>query len=106
MEEKNVEHACEPWIQAGKYIRDANLEILVRARSEADARRIVAAVNAVRGIPTDALEQWTVQVVSEPAAEPVFEFEFAEAPEAAPASEVEPVVFERRMTQRRQAERR
>jgi len=106
VEEKNVEHACEPWIQAGKYIRDANLEILVRARSEADARRIVAAVNAVRGIPTDALEQWTVQVVSEPAAEPVFEFEVAEAPESAPASEVEPVIFERRMTQRRQAERR
>ena len=51
------EHAAEPWQQDGRYIRDAFGAIVVRGRSVADARRIVAAINGVRGIPTEALER-------------------------------------------------
>ena len=51
-------HSPEPWKQDGRYVRDASGAIVVRGRSFADARRIVAAINATREIPTDALEHW------------------------------------------------
>ena len=59
-------HSPEPWTQDGRYIRDAKDAIVVRGRTLADARRIVAAINATRDIPTDALEHWLVQDVSDP----------------------------------------
>jgi hypothetical protein len=60
------DHQPEPWMQDGRYILDASGWTLASARFPADARRIVAAINAVQGIPTDALESWTVNVVGEP----------------------------------------
>src|SRR6185369_5579827 len=57
------DHQPEPWMQDGRYILDASGWTLASARFPADARRIIAAVNAVRGIPTDALESWVVNVV-------------------------------------------
>ena len=63
------EHQPEPWTQDGRYILDASGWTLASARFPADARRIVAAINAVQGIPTDALESWVVNVVGESAAE-------------------------------------
>ena len=60
------EHQPEPWMQDGRYILDASGWTLASARFPADARRIIAAVNAVHGIPTDALESWVVNVVGEP----------------------------------------
>lgn len=77
-------HAPEPWIQDGRYIRDATGAIVVRGRTPADARRIVAAVNATRDIPTDALENWLVQDVSEPATRPDLEVLMSEEPAASP----------------------
>ena len=59
------EHQPEPWTQDGRYILDASGWTLASARFPADARRIVAAINAVQGIPTDALESWVVNVVGE-----------------------------------------
>jgi hypothetical protein len=66
-------HSPEPWTQDGRYIRDAKEAIVVRGRTLADARRIVAAINATRDIPTDALEHWLVQDVSNPVGRPDLE---------------------------------
>jgi hypothetical protein len=59
------DHQPEPWVQHGSEILDATGWTLGRARFPADARRIVAAINAVQGIPTDALEAWFVNVIGE-----------------------------------------
>lgn len=66
-------HSPEPWRQQGRYIRDASGAIVVRGRTVADARRIAAAINATRDIPTDALEGWHVQDVSDPHTRPDLE---------------------------------
>src|SRR5439155_24371456 len=60
------EHQPEPWTQDGRYILDASGWTLASARFPGDARRIIAAVNSVQGIPTDALESWVVNVIGEP----------------------------------------
>lgn len=60
-------HQPEPWSQEGRYILDAGQWTLASTKFPADARRIVAAVNAVRGIPTDALESWVVNVIGDAA---------------------------------------
>jgi hypothetical protein len=49
----------EPWISRGCDIHDSSGRLLASTIEPADARRIVAAVNAVAGIPTDALEGWS-----------------------------------------------
>jgi hypothetical protein len=98
----------EPWLQDGRYIRDADRNIVVRAKSAADARRIVAAINAVQGIPTEALESWNVQVLSDPGLDPGFDVEF-DFDDVLPVTAVLPPqarVFERRTRERRQGERR
>jgi hypothetical protein len=65
--QEKQDHQPEPWMQNGRYILDASGWTLASARFPADARRIVAAINAVQGIPTDALESWFVNVIGEPA---------------------------------------
>ena len=97
------EHAPEPWLQDGRYIRDARGAIVVRGRSAADARRIVAAINGVRGIPTEALEGWKIEDVSNPLTRPDFEVEFPEEDETSPYAVAPP---KRREGDRRQDERR
>ncbi len=97
------EHAAEPWQQDGRYIRDAFGAIVVRGRSVADARRIVAAINGVRGIPTEALEGWKLEDVSNPLTRPDFEVEFPEEEEVSPYAVAPP---KRREGERRQGERR
>jgi hypothetical protein len=76
-------HSPEPWTQDGRYIRDARGAIVVRGRTQADARRITAAINATRDIPTDALEHWLIQDVSDPVGRPDLEVAFAD-PEPSP----------------------
>src|SRR4030095_8536867 len=66
-------HSPEPWKQDGRYVRDASGAIVVRGRSFADARRIVAAINATSEIPTDALEHWLGEDVSDPRTRPELE---------------------------------
>lgn len=126
-DDETVIHAPEPWTQDGRYVRDAIGRIVVRGRSPADARRIVIAVNATRGIPSDALASWTVEDVSDPHTRPEMEVALPPDPvaktrvtpplEAAPAAEiglsVEPFpgllerrVFRSRVTERRERERR
>jgi hypothetical protein len=77
-------HSPEPWTQDGRYIRDAKSAIVVRGRTLADARRIVAAINATRDIPTDALEHWLVQDVSNPVGRPDLEIAIGDEVESSP----------------------
>jgi hypothetical protein len=94
------EHQPEPWTQDGRYILDASGWTLASARFPGDARRIIAAVNSVQGIPTDALESWVVNVVGEPAVG-------ADADRRAMAAGLpEPVPNERRLGERRHGDRR
>jgi len=76
-------HSPEPWTRDGRYIRDARGAIVVRGRTAADARRIAAAINATRDIPTEALENWLVQDVSDPVTRPDLEVALGE-PDASP----------------------
>jgi hypothetical protein len=94
------DHQPEPWMQHGRYILDASGWTLASTRFPADARRIVAAINAVRGIPTDALESWFVNVVGEPAAAPAAEGDRASS------SVVDILPEERRSSDRRRGDRR
>jgi hypothetical protein len=103
-EELDAYHSPEPWRQEGRYIRDAAGAIVVRGRSYSDARRIVAAVNATRDIPTEALESWQAQDVSDPKTRP--ELEVAVAEESASPSPYQVVPGERRRGERRRRERR
>jgi hypothetical protein len=125
--EDRREHSPEPWRQEGRYLRDATGAIVVRGRSSADARRIAAAINGVRGIPTEVLESWRVEDVSDPSTRPDFEVELGEdvssphevrppseeasselsfplSPPGFPIEKAFP--YDRRVAQRRQAERR
>ena len=128
-EELDAYHSPEPWKQDGRYIRDAAGAIVVRGRSYADARRIVAAMNATRTIPTEALEHWLVEDVSDPRTRPNLEVTSRRrarlpptssspasgaAPNAGGASDavgdaadsVRGLVFDRRVMQRRMGDRR
>lgn len=123
-------HSREPWTQEGRYIRDARGAIVVRGKTLADARRIVAAINATRDIPTDALESWLVQNVSDPRTRPNLEVDLdstdpkgspylvtprerrrderrqEERRGSTPAAGPEPLIFDRRVMARRLADRR
>ena len=94
------EHQPEPWTQDGRYILDASGWTLASARFPGDARRIIAAVNSVQGIPTDALESWVVNVIGEPVGA-------ADVDRRAVGSSLpEPVPNERRVGERRHGDRR
>ena len=115
-------HSPEPWVQQGRYIRDVAGEIVVRGRTAADARRIVAAVNATREIPTEALERWFALDVSDASNRPDLEVDVEEGPrspvEVLPPSPFlpaeapdamggdPPLIFDRRIFQRRITQRR
>ena len=98
--QERQDHQPEPWAQHGREILDATGWTLGSARFPADARRIVAAINAVQGIPTDALESWFVNVIGEtPGA-------LVAAEDRAPAVSSEIVPDERRASDRRRGDRR
>jgi hypothetical protein len=103
-EELGSYHSPEPWTAEGRYIRDASGAIVVRGRSYADARRIAAAINATRDIPTDALERWLVQDVSDPHTRPELEVDLDSTDPGPSKYLVTP--YDRRRTDRRQQERR
>ncbi len=98
--EEKQDHHPEPWMQDGCDILDASGWTLASARFPADARRIVAAINAVRGIPNDALESWSVNVIGEPAAAA------AAAGDRLESSPAENFPNDRRVGERRRGERR
>jgi hypothetical protein len=102
-EELDSYHSPEPWKQDGRYIRDAAGAIVVRGRSYADARRIVAAMNATWNIPTEALEGWIVEDVSDPRTRPNLEVALADE---GPPSAYLVVPGDRRRAERRERDRR
>jgi hypothetical protein len=84
-DEIGTSHSPEPWTQEGRYIRDSRGAIVVRGRTPADARRIAAAINATRDIPTEALESWRLQDVSDPVTRPDLEIDLdSTGPERSP----------------------
>jgi hypothetical protein len=99
------DHSREPWAQLGRFVRDANGRIVVRGKTPADIRRIVACVNALSGVPTETVEHWSIQVTGgagagpDPSLNDIPE-EAVEAIKQLAASE------ERRMGERRRGERR
>lgn len=60
------QHQPEPWDFEGRAILNASGWTLAKAIFEADARRIVAAVNDVLGIPTAALESGFIREILVP----------------------------------------
>lgn len=74
-------HQPEPWTQEGRYVVDASGWTLASTRFPADARRIVAAINAVQGIPTEDLQSWFSNVIGEPEKALVAAGDRAESPD-------------------------
>ena len=54
------------WTRAENAVVDGEGRVVARATSEEEARRIVAAVNFVDCVPTEALESWSVGVIADP----------------------------------------
>jgi hypothetical protein len=103
--EEARENAPEPWAQLGRYIRDAEGRIVVRGKSPLDARRVVACVNALMGVPTETIENWNIQVVGGAGAGP--DPSLATIPEDAIEAFKEFVGSDdRRLGERRRGERR
>ena len=60
------QHQPEPWSYEGRAILNANGWTLAKTIFEADARRIVAAINDVMAIPTAALEAGFIREILVP----------------------------------------
>ena len=86
------------WVQRGHAVLDPTGQVAAMLRTQAEARRFVAAINAVAGMSTDALEAWTTGVVNDPIQDL--------AAELAAMIEFVPHPNERRRGERRQIDRR
>jgi hypothetical protein len=88
----------ERWTQDGRNVLDPAGRVAATLRTNEESRRFVAAINAVAGMPTDALEAWTTGVINDPVHQLAAELEallvFA------------PCAGERRKGERRQGDRR
>jgi hypothetical protein len=88
----------ERWAQDGRNILDPTGQVAATLRTPEEARRFVAALNAVAGMPTDALEAWSTGVINDPVHQLAAELEAL--------LEFGPHPDERRKTERRQGDRR
>jgi hypothetical protein len=86
----------ERWMNQGATVLDPTGQPAGTFRTTEEARRFVAAMNAVAGMPTDALEAWTTGVISDPVQEL--------AAELAAMIEFVPYPDDRRRSERRQGE--
>ncbi len=101
------QHQPEPWKHDGRAIVNAAGWTLAKTIFEADARRIVAAVNDVLGIPTAALEAGFIREILVPRPEETSEVTIRIHP--LPNAAVDPADFflhDRRMGDRRRGDRR
>jgi len=80
------------WTQVDSAVFDGEGNLVARVRSGEDARRVVAAMNFVDCVATEALEGWTVGVISDPINDL--------------AAELESVLLAPDASERRQGERR
>jgi hypothetical protein len=101
------QHQPEPWTHDGRNILNRDGWTLAKTIFAADARRIVAAVNDVAGIPTAALEAGLVREILSPAPQPGAEIPIAAgAAPKAEASDTEAFLNDRRVSERRRSDRR
>ncbi len=101
------QHQPEPWKSEGRAILNAAGWTLAKTIFEADARRIVAAVNDVLGIPTAALEAGFIREILVPRADGSSEVSIRVHP--LPRNPVDPAEFfihDRRLGERRRSDRR
>jgi hypothetical protein len=101
------QHQPEPWRFEGRAIVNASGWTLAKTIFEADARRIVAAVNDVLGIPTPALEAGFIReiLVPRPEETSAVTIRFHSLPQ----TQVDPAEFfihDRRVGERRKGDRR
>ena len=101
------QHQPEPWKFEGRSILNASGWVLAKTIFEADARRIVAAVNDVLGIPTAALEAGFIREILVPRPEAPGDVTIRIHP--LPQAAVDPAEFfihDRRSGERRRGDRR
>ena len=102
------QHQPEPWTYEGRAILNSAGWTLAKTIFEADARRIVAAVNDVLGIPTAALEAGFIREILVPRTEEAsaVSIRFHPLPTAAVVDAADFFIHDRRMGERRRGERR
>ena len=100
------QHQPEPWAVDGRAIINASGWILGKTIFEADARRIVAAVNDVLAIPTAALEAGFIREILVPRPETPGEIRIRIHSVPPTADPAEFFIHDRRVGERRQGERR
>src|SRR5512132_899794 len=89
--------AIKPWYAIGRAVFDGSGEAVAAVATVDEARRIAAALNAVIGMPTEALEAWTLGTIQDPTNDLLAELE----------SVLEPFAEDdRRKGERRKGERR
>jgi len=101
------QHQPEPWSYEGRSILNSAGWTLAKTIFEADARRLVAAVNDVLGIPTAALEAGFIREILVPRPESTSEVSIRVHPlPRMPADAAEFFLHDRRMGERRKSDRR
>jgi hypothetical protein len=101
------QHQPEPWASEGRAILNASGWTLAKTIFEADARRIVAAVNDVLGIPTAALEAGFIREILVPRPDATGEISIRIHPlPQGPMDPAEFFIHDRRAGERRRGDRR
>lgn len=100
------QHQPEPWAVDGRAVLNASGWVLAKTIFEADARRIVAAVNDVLAIPTAALEGGFIREILVPRSESPGEVRIRIHPLPQSADPAEFFIHDRRAGERRTGERR
>ena len=70
----------KPFYSVGKAVFEGSGEAICAARDLDDARRIAATLNAAYGIPTEALEAWSIGSIQDPVNDMLSELESVLAP--------------------------
>lgn len=100
------QHQPEPWAVDGRSILNASGWVLAKTIFEADARRIVAAVNDVLALPTAALEAGFIREILVPRPESPGEVRIRIHPLPQALDPAEFFIHDRRAGERRQSDRR
>lgn len=98
--ETSLATEIKPFYAIGKAVFDGAGEAFAAGRSVDEARRIAAALNAVIGMPTEALEAWSLGSIQDPTNDLLAELESVLAP---PLSEDRRQPSDRRQSDRRHA---
>src|SRR6476661_8572064 len=88
----------KPWYAVGRAVFDGTGEAVAAVATVEEARRIAAALNAVIGMPTEALEAWTLGSIQDPMNDLLADLESVLAPAPADERRTGP---DRRQTDRR-----